>query len=345
MFRLNQLYFFSVFLAAGCGVLLASPVPKGSQKQTQNGNYRLEGPPRWHDKNNLRQEQDYQLLDIDPIIDPFVDRRTGVNRKAQKTQDALPRTATHPATSSSILKKDTNYNANSNGSRANNDFQKPEASGLISELVDEASEANRFGDRLSSRRQIELIDFVHYNLPDMEEPLLLLEMSDPTLFQMALASIDQSVTKLEKLLDLGNQDAYDRALAGWKIDAEIKIATVELSFADTPKLVRDLERLIEKQYEMRIQFLKADRDRLLANLDRIEKTIEKLEANPSEEIQRKMNLALRAAAKSRKNEVQPVGQKPSDWRSKSIRTPARSSRTNEDFLSPIMQHEFVLPKR
>ena len=341
MLRLNQFYFFSFCLVASCGGLSASPVATVYQKQIETGNYHSELPPRVQDNINPRQEQYYHLLDIDPFIDRVNDLRTGPNRKLTKTQDGSPLTSNNPAKSSSILKKDTNYTDNRIDSASDTDFQKP----LVSGFVDEVSDANRFGGRLSSRRQIELIDFIHYNLPELEEPLLLLEESDPILFQTALASIDLSVTKLERLLDLGNQDSYDRALSSWKIDAQIKIATVELSFADTPNLVRDLERLIQKQYEMRIQFLKADRDRLLANLDRIEKTIEKLEVNPAEEIQRKMNFALRAAAKSRKNEIQPVGQNSSDGRSKNIITPARSSRTNEDFLSPIMQHEFVLPKR
>jgi len=155
-------------------------------------------------------------------------------------------------------------------------------------------------------RTAEIFRFVRVQIPELERPLLALRRQNPEQFRQAMHSLDNSYHRLQEIKDSGNESAYKRALEQWTIDTSIKMTSAQLSIEESPRLKRQLGRMLSRQYDTRLNYMIAERERILARLEQLNQSIDSMEQNRETELERRMEALLRTARRNREIRERPV---------------------------------------
>lgn len=162
--------------------------------------------------------------------------------------------------------------------------------------------------QIDATRREELNVFLRANMPEMERIMNALQDRHPAQYQRALMSINDSFLRLQAIERSGNQRLYQNALENWKLDAQIKMVTAQLSFREDPALENRLKRLVSRQIENRITLLRDEKARLLKQLERNEANLSRLESDQEAEIERRVNQHLQTSERAR-NRTQNLRQR------------------------------------
>jgi hypothetical protein len=157
-----------------------------------------------------------------------------------------------------------------------------------------------------SNRSAEIFRFIRTQIPELERPLLALRRQNAEQFRQAMHSLEKSYQRLQEIKDSGNEGAYKRALEQWTLDASIKMTSAQLSIEDSPRLKRQLGRMLSRQYDSRLNYMISERDRLLARLELLDQSIESMEQNREPELERRMEAMLRTARRNREIRERPA---------------------------------------
>ena len=142
-----------------------------------------------------------------------------------------------------------------------------------------------------------LLGFVHQHHPELTRLLKSLEKNRPRQFQSAMRSISNSYNRLQLLKEQGKSKQYDEALEQWKLNSRIKLKAAQVAVKDTPHQRKQLESLIAKQFDSRIDALRAEETRLSERLKRLSELMEK-QSDRQLEIQQNMDAVMRTATRN-----------------------------------------------
>lgn len=194
---------------------------------------------------------------------------------------------------------------------------------------------NTLEDRFAfeqSNRSAEIFRFIRTQIPELERPLLALRRQNAEQFRQAMHSLENSYQRLEEIRDSGNETGYKRALEQWTLDASIKMTSAQLSIEDSPRLKRQLGRMLSRQYDSRLNYMISERDRLLARLELLDHSIESMEQNREPELERRMEAMLRTARRNR------------EIRERTVDSPSTIRPTNPATNPPQSQMLEIIPQ-
>jgi uncharacterized small protein (DUF1192 family) len=186
---------------------------------------------------------------------------------------------------------------------------RPESTDRLERAPRESGEAQRqerpnnrrdfMAIQIDAQRREELRSFVRENLPEFERVLGALHDRHPAQFQRALISINESYSRLQELKKRGSETAYQNALENWKIDAQIKMVSAQLSFREDAALENQLKRLVNRQIDNRIANLHQEKARLQRQLERMDANLSRLESDRETEVDRRINVILKTSERLR----------------------------------------------
>lgn len=155
-------------------------------------------------------------------------------------------------------------------------------------------------DAAAKQRTAEIFRFIRKQIPELEEPLKALRRKNPDQFSQAMQSLNDSYERLQNLKKSGNETAYKRALENWTFNATIQMLTAQLSVEPTGRLKRELQRVLKKQNAARLHYLISERDRLNERLEQLNQSIERMERDRDDNLQRRFESIIRAAERKRR---------------------------------------------
>jgi hypothetical protein len=191
--------------------------------------------------------------------------------------------------------------------------------------------------QIDAHRREELRMFLRENLPEMERVMGALQDRQPAQFQRALISVNESYSRLQAIKKTGNETLYRNALENWKVDAQIKMISAQLSFRENPALEVRLKRLVARQVDNRIAYLRDEQARLRRQLERTEANLSRLQSERDADIERRVNQQLQASERAR---ARTENAKPKN--DSTIKTD-RQQLGNQDRSQPSRDREPELP--
>ncbi|MFT5301292.1 MAG: hypothetical protein ACI814_002095 [Mariniblastus sp.] len=142
---------------------------------------------------------------------------------------------------------------------------------------------------IGQERRSELIAFVNEHHPAIRPLLNSLRKNRPTDFQAAMRVLDREVKTIQNYKQR-SPDRHKKLLDQWVIKSKIKLAAAQLSFKKTDKerakLSNEIDRLINRQMDLRISLTIDDLTLYSKRMDRLTTQLQSLQDNRKTEILR-----------------------------------------------------------
>ena len=162
---------------------------------------------------------------------------------------------------------------------------------------DSPTQAEKPPIKIDRKTRETLLAFVHQHHPELTRLLKSLEKNRPRQYQSAMRSLSNSYNRLQLLKDQGKTKPYDAALEQWKLSSRIKLKAAQVAVKDTPQQRKQLESLIAKQFDSRVDALRAEEARLSERLKRLSELM-KEQSDRQLEIERNMDAVMRTATRN-----------------------------------------------
>jgi len=158
--------------------------------------------------------------------------------------------------------------AKSAGAKAKNDAKKgAAANGGAADLPEE-----------------EILAFAREHHPELADLLTSLKSMKPKEYQKALRQLNQTRQRLVRLKK-ASSDQYEFALSGWKLDSRIQLLAARMTMSGDSALEEELKGLLSERLDVRVKELNAERQRLAARMETIDKSIGKIETDREKSLQ------------------------------------------------------------
>lgn len=160
-------------------------------------------------------------------------------------------------------------------------------------LADEA-------DAVTPEREAAALTFAKRHHAELHELLVQLKDMDAQGYEKAIRELFRTSERLAKLKSI-RQDRYEVDLAIWKIDSRVRLMAVQ-SRGGMPETVRaEMKKLLLEKNRLRIEQMKADRDRLVTRLEKMNQTIEQSKENSEDLADREIERLLKTV-RTRQND-------------------------------------------
>jgi hypothetical protein len=166
---------------------------------------------------------------------------------------------------------------------------------------------------ITPEREKAALEFVQRNHPRLAELLEALKASSPREYERAVRELFRTS---ERLSLVGRRDAvaHDLELRLWKARTRAQILGARLQMGDDEGTRNQLREALEEEYDLRIQVLQRERDRVAERVSTLENQLERLRTQRDPSLAKQYETLTRAA--------RPAAGKPAKKKStKSPRTP------------------------
>jgi len=130
----------------------------------------------------------------------------------------------------------------------------------------------------------EILAFAREHHPELADLLTSLKSMKPKEYQKALRQLNQTRQRLVRLKK-ASSDQYEFALSGWKLDSRIQLLAARMTMSGDSALEEELKGLLSERLDVRVKELTAERKRLAARMEAIDKSIGKIEADREKSLQ------------------------------------------------------------
>ena len=205
------------------------------------------------------------LLLFGPALLPAADPKDGSVAKPKSTADSQQNAAGTDA-----------KNPNSNARATNAARQKP------------AAKAKRVPG-VTRGREAAVLTFVRDHHPQLESLLVYLKKNRSDEYKQAFLELFAQSERLARIQEL-DEARYDLELAKWKVESRIKLLLARMQMDTNPELLEQLHGEVSEQVRLRIELMKSDRRRMLDRMEKFNQRLERLSANPEQEVQRQLRM-------------------------------------------------------
>jgi hypothetical protein len=136
---------------------------------------------------------------------------------------------------------------------------------------------------ITPEREAAAMTFVRQHHPELAELLIHLKESSPKEHERAVRDLFRTS---ERLAQLQERDAnvYELELKLWKARSRAQLLSAKLQMADSEELRHKLRGTLEEEYELQMQLLKRERDRLADRVNGLNSQIDRLTQRRNESI-------------------------------------------------------------
>lgn len=155
-----------------------------------------------------------------------------------------------------------------------------------------------------------VLEFAATHHPELADLLVRLRSDDPREFEQAIRDLNRTRERLERMKEK-TPERYELELNAWKLDSRIRLLAARLAMSSDPQLEKELKSALRQRVEVRAKLLAAERERLEARIEVIDKTVSDLRQHPDQiadrefaRLQQSVGQARQAIQKS-KTEKEP----------------------------------------
>ncbi|MBW3541844.1 MAG: hypothetical protein KY476_16370 [Planctomycetes bacterium] len=128
-------------------------------------------------------------------------------------------------------------------------------------------------------REAAALKFAQIHHPELEKLLLSLKKVNEREFDRAVRRLYQDSERLARIRER-LPERYEAELEAWQLDSRIRLLVARQTMSDDPELDGKLKELLLKRVELRAEQARHERERLKNRLDKLNETIEQIEADP-----------------------------------------------------------------
>lgn len=154
-------------------------------------------------------------------------------------------------------------------------------------------QANEKTPQVTPKRRVELMTFLKKHHPQLRPLLGSLKKNRPEQFESALRTLDVEIKKLQALKQR-SPSRYKKSLELWIVKSKIKLVTAQLvtkkKEEDLRQLKKDLQALINEQYDLRVAHLADDVAVAKKRHQKLQVQLTDLKANRNDKVQQQMML-------------------------------------------------------
>lgn len=164
---------------------------------------------------------------------------------------------------------------------------------------------------LTAERDHAARKFAEEHHPELAKLLKQLQESAPKEYAEAIAELDRSRDRLDKLRER-QPERYDAELGEWKLTSRIRLTLARMAMNDDPQLAAELQAMVRERQELRLQLLKTEQVRIEKRLEKIRATLADYERDPEAAIERELATlkkgvsATQARTKSKGKPIRPT---------------------------------------
>lgn len=157
-----------------------------------------------------------------------------------------------------------------------------------------------------------VLEFAATHHPELADLLVQLRSDDPREFEQAIRDLNRTRERLERMKEK-TPERYELELNAWKLDSRIRLLAARLAMSSDPQLEKELKSALRQRVEVRAKMLAAERERLEARIEGIDKTLSDLRQHPDQiadrefaRLQQSVGQARQAIQKSKAEKKQPA---------------------------------------
>ncbi len=147
---------------------------------------------------------------------------------------------------------------------------------------------------ITPEREAAVMTFVKQHHPELAELLVHLKENTPKEYDRAVRDLFRTS---ERLAQVQERDSltYDLELKLWKARSRAQLLAARLQMANSDELQKQLRATLNEEYDMRLQLLQRDRERLTERVRNLAEQFDKLSQRRDEEIEKQMKQLTSAA--------------------------------------------------
>lgn len=157
---------------------------------------------------------------------------------------------------------------------------------------------------LTEAREAAALTFARMHHPELAGLLEHLKKSRPAAYTRAVRQLYQTSERLARTKER-SPERYESALRQWQLESRIRLLAARATMSDNPSIDDELNAALDEWVELRLQQLRAERERLADRLTKLDATIGEIESDKEaviiQELARvKRSLGIRPGKRDRK---------------------------------------------
>lgn len=184
---------------------------------------------------------------------------------------------------------------------------------LTSVLSSRADNGATSGDRKSpgskssawvaTERSAAVMTFVKQHHPELADLLVYLRDNLPDQYNKAVRDLYRTSERLARLRSNGDENRYELELLIWQTQSRTQLLSARIRMSPDTQRESELRKLLELQFQLRVQQLEQERDRTVARVDKLNEQIEQLGATRQQIIDRHLRKLAEAKYKAAKSKL------------------------------------------
>lgn len=146
---------------------------------------------------------------------------------------------------------------------------------------------------ITPAREAAVMTFVKHHHAELAELLVHLKESAPKEYDRAVRDLFRTSERLAQLQERDSQ-GYELELNLWKARSRAQLIAARLQMSDTPELREQLRSTLNEEYDIRVELVRRDRDRVADRLKNLEEQLERLSQRRGDEIERQIRQLTQA---------------------------------------------------
>lgn len=141
---------------------------------------------------------------------------------------------------------------------------------------------------ITPEREAAVVEFLRQHHPALLDLVRYLKQHLPKEYQKAMRDLYRTHERLNGIADRGDLKKHELELKFWKTQSRVQLLTAQYRMTKTPGIRKQLEKLLNEQYDQRIMMLRYDRERVESRLQKLDRQIEDLRATQQQQVERQI---------------------------------------------------------
>lgn len=143
---------------------------------------------------------------------------------------------------------------------------------------------------ITAAREAAALTFAREHHPELADLLDRLKDQNQPQYEKAVRQLFQTSERLARVRERSSPETYQLELEAWKLESRIQLLAARMTMSDDPTLQRDLKAALLKRVEVRLELLRAERQRIAERLEKLDEQIQQIERQLEQDAE---NVALR----------------------------------------------------
>ncbi|QDU40720.1 hypothetical protein Mal4_50800 [Maioricimonas rarisocia] len=146
----------------------------------------------------------------------------------------------------------------------------------------------------NAAREKAALAFAAEHHPELATLIRQLRRMNPDAYQKAIQDLSRASERISRFEERA-PERYAVELALWKLDSRIRLLAAQSAMSDADDRREQIRELLLERADVRLEHLQQERARLLARVERLDRSIEELQTRRSEVVEKELTNLLKSA--------------------------------------------------